>query len=142
MTALELTALALVSRLLARETAPRAPQAVTEIARDVPDPVDPQTFLTDGAGEDAHYYRAHDGSGEVLAGFYADGRVRLADRQHRLAGIVQNGHADLLEIADNTWSEFFVRETPEGRLQVEFRGGPYDARVLMCDPLDSFAVNA
>jgi hypothetical protein len=101
-----------------------------------------EAFLTEPAGENARYYRAHDESGEMLAGFYADGRVRLADAQHRLAGIVQNGRADLLEIADNTWSELFVRVTPEGRLQLELRGGPYDARVFTCDQLDKLTVNA
>ena len=96
---------------------------------------DPQPFLEDAAGEDAQFYRAQDAEGAVLAGFYADGRVRLAGGRHRLAGILQNGRADLLEIADNTWSELFVRQTPEGRIQLELRGGPFDTRVLTCEPL-------
>jgi hypothetical protein len=167
MTALELTALALVSRLLEAEesrastssaalrhaqddivrasedAAAAGQQAICHGERVEPRPSnveatlpDPQTFLTDSAGDGAHYYRAADESGEVLAGFYADGRVRLADETHRLAGIVQNGRADLLEIADNTWSELFVRVSPEGRLQLELRGGPYDARVFTCEPFD------
>jgi hypothetical protein len=161
MTALELTALALVSRLLSAERTPRqAPSrsiprddggaAAQQQVIDHLEPlegrpseveassksIDPQSFLRDSAGDDARYYRAADESGEILAGFYADGRVRLADHAHRLAGIVQNGRADLLEIADNTWSELFVRVSPEGRLQLELRGGPYDARVFTCEPFD------
>ncbi len=69
----------------------------------------------------------------MLAAFYGDGRVRLADREHRFAGMVSNSRADLLEIDDNTWSELLVRESPEGRLQLELRGGPFDARVLTCE---------
>jgi zona occludens toxin (predicted ATPase) len=99
-----------------------------------------QAFLTDSTGENPQYYRAVDESGEVLAAFYADGRVRIAGDRYRFAGIVQNGRADLLEIADNTWSELFVRETPEGRLQLELRGGPYGARVLTCEPFDKLRV--
>jgi hypothetical protein len=96
----------------------------------------PQDFLTESAGENARYYRAIDESGELLAGFYSDGRVRLADDAHRLAGMVQNGRADLLEIADNTWSELFVRMTPEGKLQLELRDGPYGGRVFTCESVE------
>lgn len=150
MTALELAALTLVSRFLgndaqrtptsstiaqpARDTVSAAQEPAEELPAQTPSiQIDPQTFLTESAGENAQYYRAVDAAGEVLAGFYADGRVRLADEGHRLAGILQNGRADLLEIADNTWSELFVRETPEGAMQLELRGGPFDARVLMCE---------
>jgi hypothetical protein len=170
MTALELTALALVSRLtgngrrvddtavaarddtseaddafVAQEEMDNASQAWLSV--DEPAVIDegpatvdesltdPQSFLEDAAGEDAQFYRARDAEGAVIAGFYSDGRVRLADQEHRLAGILQNGRADLLEIADNTWSELFVRQTPEGRIQLELRGGPFDTRVLTCEPL-------
>jgi hypothetical protein len=72
----------------------------------------------------------------VLAAFYSDGRVRLAGEQRRFAGMLQNGRADLLELDANTWSEVFVRETPTGTIQLELRGGPYDAHVLTCETLD------
>lgn len=156
MTALELTALALVTRIIGVEEPRRlargeppahpAPADTSAIrgashaqddnasvdAQAVPaeDPVD---FIKEYADEEARYYRATDESGEMLAAFYSDGRVRLADRAHRFAGMVENGHADLLEIADNTWSELFVSVTPEGRLQMELRGGPFDTRVFMCE---------
>ena len=150
MTALELAALALVWRLM-RGDAPRtfktlraarpahddtvsAPEEV--IGDPQPEQIDPRAFLTESAGEGAQYYRAVDAAGHLLAAFYADGRVRLADQGHGLAGILQNGRADLLQIADNTWSELFVRETPEGTMQLELRGGPFDTRVLTCEPID------
>lgn len=99
--------------------------------------MEPMEFLRESADEDARFYRALDETGEVLAGFYADGRVRLADTQHRLAGMLQSGQADMLEIDDKQWSKLFVRTTPTGRMQLELRGGPYDARVLTCETLKS-----
>ena len=164
MTALELTALALVTRIFVVEephrSVPRGERdldgelveprpsdaeastssAVLRSAQDDKSNVgvpaqaeDPVDFIKEYADEEARYYRATDESGEMLAAFYSDGRVRLADRAHRFAGMVENGHADLLEIADNTWSELFVSVTPEGRLQMELRGGPFDTRVFMCE---------
>lgn len=97
--------------------------------------MEPMEFLKESADEDARFYRALDETGEVLAGFYADGRVRLADTRHRLAGMLQSGCADMLEIDNNQWSQLFVRTTPTGRMQLEIRGGPYDARVLTCETL-------
>jgi hypothetical protein len=159
-TALEITTLALVSRLLEGDgkLASASSAAVRQAHRDTieqchPERVEgqpseveapvqpqqettPQDFLTESAGENARYYRAIDESGELLAGFYGDGRVRLADDAHRLAGMVQNGRADLLEIADNTWSELFVRMTPEGKLQLELRDGPYGGRVFTCESVE------
>ena len=96
----------------------------------------PFDFLRESAGDDARYYTASDDRGiEVLAGFYADGRVRLADGDKRFAGMLENGHADLLDLANNAWSELFLSVTPAGRMQLELRGGPYDAHVLTCEAL-------
>lgn len=96
--------------------------------------ISPQDFIKESAGEDTRYYRASDDRGALLyAGFYADGRVRLADDAHRFAGMVRNGRADLLDIENNAWSELFLSVTPSGQMQLELRGGPYDARVLTCD---------
>lgn len=97
----------------------------------------PMEFIRESADEGTRFYRALDETGEVLAGFYADGRVRLADGRHRFAGMLQSGRADLLEIDNKQWSELFVRTTPTGRMQLELRGGPYDARVLTCETLKS-----
>lgn len=96
--------------------------------------ISPQAFIKESAGEDTRYYRASDDRGALLyAGFYADGRVRLANDEHRFAGMVSNGRADLLDIENNAWSELFLSVTPSGQMQLELRGGPYDARVLTCD---------
>lgn len=157
MTALELMALALVTRAMERDAGPQRQHSSlddsienpidvpTDVPIDVPtdvssgsapaqETVDALSFITEG-DSNARYYRATDALGEVLAGFFDDGRVRLADGMHRFAGMVQNGHADLLELTDKTWSEVFVRITPEGTVQLELRGGPYNARVLTCRPL-------
>ncbi len=157
MTALELAALALASYAmdLARQSKRHRvewakPQnaeppgetavevVIVESSIDTPSEttIEPMDFLVESAGEDARYYRALDDEGrEVLAVFCSDGRVRLADRENRFAGIVQSGRADLLDVANNTWSELFVRVTPGGLLQLELHGGPYDARVLTCEVL-------
>lgn len=142
--ALELSALAFFGYvLMGREQAGTAP------LQPVPSPVPPEEpvvatplsepidFITESADEGARYYRASDETAQLLAGFYSDGRVRLADAQHRFAGMVQSGHADLLELDNNQWSELFVRTTPTGRMQLELRGGPFDARVLTCESFDS-----
>jgi hypothetical protein len=93
-------------------------------------------FITESADANVRYYRAGSGEVELIAGFYSDGRVRLADAQdRRFAGLVQAGHADLLDLDNNQWSELFVHTTPAGTIQLELRGGPYDAHVLTCEPL-------
>lgn len=95
----------------------------------------PTEFLTEIADEGTNYYRATDDSVDMLAAVYSDGRIRLADDDgRRFAGALIGGHADLLELRDNDWSEVFVRVTPTGRMQLELRGGPYDAHVLTCEP--------
>jgi hypothetical protein len=96
----------------------------------------PQDFLFEIADEGANYYRASDATAELVAGLYSDGRIRLADTGgRRFAGALIGGHADLLELQRNEWSEVFLRVTPTGRMQLELRGGPYDAHVLTCEPL-------
>ena len=116
--------------------APRAePVAQTAPARE-PWELRPRDFLTDIHDEGANYYRASDDSVQLVAGLYSDGRIRLADESgRRFAGALIAGHADLLELRNNEWSEVFLRVTPTGRMQLELRGGPYDSHVLTCEPL-------
>lgn len=92
-------------------------------------------FVSEGADANARIYRARDEQGTMYAGFFGDGRVRVADGNHCFAGVVQNGHAHLLQIDGEQWSELFVRMTPSGALQLELRDGPYDGRVLACEPV-------
>ncbi len=96
----------------------------------------PRDFLAEISDEGANYYRATDGTMELVAGLYSDGRIRLADGDgRRFAGALIGGHADILEVQHNDWSEVFLRVTPTGRMQLELRGGPYDSHVLTCEPL-------
>ncbi len=96
----------------------------------------PIEFITESTDDGARYYRAVGEDVEMLAGFYSDGRLRLADSENRrFAGMLQGSHADLLQLDTNEWSEVFLRVTPTGRMQLELRGGPYDARILRCDTL-------
>jgi hypothetical protein len=148
-TALEIAALALTSRFMGRQRSqpdvaqaqPVEHQPPLDEAPSQEPPLqetpqaerEPAMFLeTDGDAAD-EYYRALDASGELLAAFYADGRVRLTGPERGFAGILQNGQADLLDVTDNTWSELFVRATPEGVRQLELRGGVYDGRIFACE---------
>lgn len=143
MTALEVGALALITRLLDDRAAieparvPFSTQPVRDQGPPTPAPVEavasPVELFDDGETP-TQVYLAHDAHGEVRAAFYADGRVRLTAAEHRLAGVVENGHAELLDVDTRNWSELFVRSTPDGRLQLETRGGPFHGRVLTCDP--------
>ncbi|HET6896437.1 MAG TPA: hypothetical protein VFH72_13720 [Candidatus Baltobacteraceae bacterium] len=147
--ALELTALAFIAhvvmqreqrgnRTLSSRFVPAQRPAPPDTAP-VPPPSgvpDPTAFIIDPADNGARYYRAESADTHVLAAFYSDGRLRVADaQQHRLAGMLQNNHADVLDLSTNSWSEIFVHVTPAGAMQLELRGGPYDSRVLTCDEL-------
>lgn len=136
-TALELGALALTCRLIGRdhhagvpEVQPRVPQAPPPAREPALDAV--ALLATDEEAAD-EYYRASDVSGELVAAFYADGRVRLTGPQRAFAGILQDGQADMLDVTDNTWSELFVRSTPQGDKQLELRGGVYGGRIFTCE---------
>lgn len=94
----------------------------------------PFDFVKETGDAQTRYYRAHDTEGVMYAGFYGDGRVRVADTARSFAGMVQNGHAHLLQIDTEDWCEMFVRTTPAGALQLELRDGPYDGRILTCEP--------
>ena len=144
-TALEIAALALINRFMggqasqgdaaqsqpvAAQSQPVAPQVPFEEA---PPQREQVTFLEADGDAAAEYYRAVDASGELIAAFYADGRVRLTGAERGFAGILQDGQADLLDVTDNTWCELFVRATPQGGRQLELRGGVYDGRIFACE---------
>ncbi|HZZ65138.1 MAG TPA: hypothetical protein VFE17_06555 [Candidatus Baltobacteraceae bacterium] len=150
-TALEIAALALTCRFIggrrsqgdlaqaqpvAKHVRPdEAPLPQTPVQETPQSEREPLTFLeTDGEAAD-EYYRAVDVSGELIVAFYADGRVRLTGPERGFAGILQDGQADLLDVTDNTWSELFVRATPEGGRQLELRGGVYGGRIFACEPI-------
>ncbi len=147
--ALELTALAFIAHVVlpheqrgsrtlsSRAVPPKAPAQPPETpVPSGPGVTDPTAFIIDPADSGARYYRAESADVHMLAAFYSDGRLRLADtQQHRLAGMLQNNHADVLDLSTNAWSEVFVHVTPSGAMQLELRGGPYDSRVLTCDEL-------
>ena len=93
-------------------------------------------FLRETADERARFFRAHDESVELLAALLSDGRIRLADGTRRFAGMLANDQADVLEMGADAWSTVYLRVTPGGTTQIEIHGGPYDAHVLTCDPID------
>lgn len=69
---------------------------------------------------------------------YSDGRIRLADAAgRRFAGALRGAHAHVIDLATSEWSEVVLRTTPTGRMQLELRGGPFDAHVLTCEVLNA-----
>lgn len=152
--ALELGALAFIGYVLmgrddqnrlraseeSRPTCEPTPEPPAQTRAAEPVLTEPVDFIAEPGDARARYYRAVSEGVELIAGFYSDGRIRLADSQnHRFAGLLQGSHADLLELDNNQWSEVFVRSAPDGSMQLELRGGPYDARVLTCEPSTSSA---
>ncbi len=100
-----------------------------------PQPDEAVDFLQAFADPDASVATARDEHGEVSVAFLSDGRVRLTDAENRrFAGMLQDDKADLLEIGTGTWSTVYLRRSPDGTTQLELHGGPYDARVLTCEP--------
>lgn len=132
--ALEIGALAFACRLMERPAAPVAPTIPPAASVEPHASVSALDFVSEGGGS-PRIYRAFDREGEMLVAFFRDGRMRLADDRYRFAGMVQNAHAHLLDVSSENWSEAFVRVAPSGTLQLELRDGPYDARILTCEPL-------
>ena len=97
---------------------------------------DPLYFLRESADSQTRFYRASDDNADVVVAFFSDGRIRVADSEnHRFAGMLTNEKGELLEIGTNDWSRVFVRVAPDGAMQLELHGGPYDMRVLACEPM-------
>lgn len=134
--ALELSGLALFVALFdgkpfATHDAPAAdPPPVTA----APETADDAWAFVREEGVAVRYYRARDSQGELYAGFFEDGRMRLADdRGHRFAGMLVGERADVLELRTERWSEAIVRTTPDGQPEVEMRGGALAGRVFLCE---------
>lgn len=134
--AIELASIALVTRAMEWATGPRA--IIAAPLKDEP-PATPATpavwpgeaFIAESAGDEASVYRLSDGAQTLLAAVYGDGRIRLADPStHRFAGMLVNGHADVLELGANRWCEAYVSISPDDRVQIEMRGGPFDGRLF------------
>ncbi len=149
--ALEITALALVCAITESPRTSGVPTVLNEPPQPEPEPEPqpgqtdvpaapsiyqtPMEFLQDGADDRVRIYRGYDGEGDLFAAFYSDGRIRIADGDLRFAGMIQNGHAHLLQIDGRAWSELFIRNTPQGTMQLELRDGPYEGRVFTCETL-------
>ena len=116
--------------------APASPPAPSATPEPAAAPVHGMEFLRESADEQARYLRARDENVEVLVAFLSDGRLRVADaEQRRFAGMLQNEKADLIDLDADQWSSVYLRLAPDGTTQLEFHGGPYDARVLTCEAL-------
>jgi hypothetical protein len=147
MKALELSALAIFCSFSQRTPdEPRRETAAPSLRPVAPDPAashqdtpqapmqDPLAFIREESDPSAQYFRARDDAVEIFVAFLSDGRVRLADGgDYRFAGVLQGEKSDLLEIGSGQWSRLFVHAAPDGKRQLEIYGGPYDARVLICE---------
>lgn len=102
---------------------------------DVAEP-DPLSFIDEPGDPGARYYRLTSEDFDGFAAVYSDGRVRIADTNHRrFAGALENGRADVLQLGTETWSEVAVQTTPAGETQFELRGDAFGSLMVRAEPL-------
>jgi hypothetical protein len=127
--ALEITALVALLRLAAKRPAKAAETRLRGGADEVPQ------FITEVVDDGARAYRLRTAGGVLFAGFYSDGRVRLATPQgKRFSGIVV---AQKAVVADLSADVSFEMEILVGDSQtaLTMSGGPYDGQTLVCEPI-------
>ncbi len=92
-------------------------------------------FITEIADNDARRYRLRTQSGPLYAGFYSDGRVRLATLDGcRYSGVAVDKKVVMAALRDDVSFEM-VMATSDSDLSLEISGGPYDGQTLHCEPI-------
>jgi hypothetical protein len=147
--AAEVAGLVVISRLLAQppphfdRRTPRsdAPPIPSRRAQDRPSlpfemPVTP-AFITEIVDGQAHFHRAQLPDGSYLfAGFYSDGRVRLATPDgRRFSGIMMDQRAVIADLREDVSFEMgvAVHAHADNLLMLEMDGGPWDGQTLQCE---------
>jgi len=131
--ALELSALVVLLRLLAT---PR-PKVHDDSAQSpaVKAPAIP-TFITEVVDSGARRYRLLSAGGFLFAGFYSDGRVRLATpRGRRFSGVVVAQRAIVADLRADVSFEMEIL-SQGSQVSVRMNGGPYDGQTLRCERLE------
>lgn len=104
----------------APETAPPVPQFITEVA-----------------DNEAGRYRIRTGAQSFLfAGFFSDGRVRLATSDgKRYSGVMVNETAVMADLRDDISFELSVSERAGEPMTITMDGGPFANEHLICEKL-------
>ena len=130
--AAEVAGLAVISRLLEEPVRPRAAVIRGTVSATPP-------FISEIVDNGAAIRRASVGSGdELFAGFYSDGRVRLATPEgRRFSGILMERRAVIADLReDDSFEMRIVAGAPKERtLVLEMDGGPWDGQTLQCETL-------
>ena len=87
-------------------------------------------FITEIADADARRYRVPTSSGPLYAGFYSDGRVRIAaPGGRRFSGVAVENKAVMAALRDDV--SFDIEMIPAGSgASLKISGGPYDGQTL------------
>jgi len=93
------------------------------------------TFISEIADNAARRYRLQTASGTLYAGFYSDGRVRLAAPDgRRYSGVAVEKRVIMAALRDDVSFEMEMNGR-EPELSVTISGGPYDGQTLRCEPI-------
>ncbi len=137
--AAEVAGLAVISRLLA-DSRPAMPARRAEAIPSLPFqmPVTP-AFITEIVDAQAHFHRAQLSDGSYLfAGFYSDGRVRLANPEgRRFSGIMMEQRAVIADLREDVSFEMgvAVHAHAANLVMLEMDGGPWDGQTLQCETI-------
>lgn len=128
--ALEITAVFLLLRVVAPRAKPRDAVLAEPPKAFVP------SFITAVVDSGSRRYRLYTAKGLLFAGFYSDGRVRLATAQgKRFSGVVVAQKAVLADLSDDISFEMEI-QARGSHLWVRMSGGPYDGQTLRCEQLE------
>lgn len=128
--ALEITALVLLLRVVAPRAKPR------DTVPDVPRAPFLPAFITEVVDSGSRRYRLCAANGLLFAGFYSDGRVRLATAHgKRFSGVVVAQKAVVADLSDDISFEMEI-QSQGAELFVRMSGGPYDGQTLRCEQLE------
>ena len=116
------------------------PRRVADLPVTVPHEVPPvPLFIEEVADDRAHFHRAQMPDGNYLfAGFYSDGRVRMATPQgRRFSGIMVDQRAVMADLREDVSFEVgvAVHAHADDLLMLEMDGGPYDGQTLQCETI-------
>jgi len=134
--ALEVTALSLAARLLARPRTRRFANGNGSADRSNDEAAPIPEFITEVSDPNAHRYRLPAKGEEFFAGFYTDGRVRLATPEgKRFSGIVVDRKAVVADLGSDDSFEMEILGDAGGGMTLRVLGGPLDGQTIACVPL-------
>jgi len=94
-------------------------------------------FIAEIVDAQAHVHRAQLPEGKYLfAGFYSDGRVRLATAEgRRFSGVMMEQRAVIADLREDVSFEMgvAVHAHADDLLMLEMDGGPWDGQTLQCE---------